>query len=386
LPVCRISCIVPSASSFHCSLLLDLNVHKIKMKTFVARQRPRSTIAFVCLFIALQLIIRNLTFDFPGKIPQRKAETKTSQSRTIEPHQHISNVTINPKHVLLIGVEKGGTSAVADALSSMKSHVCLPTKEPHYFDIPSFHKNRTYEQLYEHCKQPLRLDATPTSFAMPKRIYSYFERNGGLEGLLIMLSLREPISRDLSQYNMHVNLCLNKMLSGKGAQWCRNAIRNHTGEVQTYQEAGVRTFSEWLTMLTFKNCQTPEKVAEGYSGWCRGYYAPYVREWFRLFGRERILVLSYQELNRNPDSYMSRVKEFLEIPSLTNHTLQETLTLASSYKLSVPDCVAQSRLEELYRPSNEALFNLLKVPGPTMEQQPFPTFQPGRCTDKTRRH
>ena len=104
-----------------------------------------------------------------------------------------------------------------------------------------------------------------------------------------------------------------------------------------------------------------------------GNYIDHIKDWVSLFGRERILLLSYDELEENPSVFQRRIEAFLgiTIPDKIHHMNE----LKSPDKVGVVPPAARKVLGPLFRWKTDELYEWLKDnPGPPMEQSPFPPF------------
>lgn len=104
-----------------------------------------------------------------------------------------------------------------------------------------------------------------------------------------------------------------------------------------------------------------------------GRYGDILKRWNELFGRDKLLVLSYDELREDPDKFQWRVREFLG----HNYTgsLPQRNTKSYEGKLAVLPDRAKRALGPRFASKNYELYELLeKVPGPWMEQRPFQRF------------
>ena len=122
--------------------------------------------------------------------------------------------------VLLVGVQKAGSTAVSKWLFSLKS-TCKAQrfdnepayfwKEVHFFDNQEQfkHGKEFYARQIEHCSSSdLVIDATPDYTTFATRIGDFYRQlrmisspNGHISNLNVMMILREPVSRELSAYN-----------------------------------------------------------------------------------------------------------------------------------------------------------------------------------------
>lgn len=110
---------------------------------------------------------------------------------------------------MIIGVQKGGTSALSHFLGQHPDIGMATTKEVHLFDAPEFNPewsadeiNQRYQPHFSGVEQrPLLGEATPIYLAWPEVIPALKHYNPDLK--LIVL-LRDPVERAISQYAMEL--------------------------------------------------------------------------------------------------------------------------------------------------------------------------------------
>lgn len=272
--------------------------------------------------------------------------------------------------VLLIGAQKAGTSAIADWLFEHGGY-CRPnvfegepdfySKEVHFFDIDSrFCKGiKFYSQRFDGCEG---LDATPDTLQFAERVHSCYTAAGGNQCRLVKIIaiLREPIQRELSLYN-HLAYDCRYLPELERTSWQDQVLRI---------DGAIMTFDEFVDKVSI-----PGRVSKSDAGRSsrHGLYATYLEKWFELFDRSQILVLSYQELERNPRLLQERIQRLLQ------RTIPGELSRANSndndHKVRLPSKKAVESLEKVFTTVNEKLYSLLDTnPGPPMEQRPFPRF------------
>jgi hypothetical protein len=301
--------------------------------------------------------------------------------------QQRADTNITLPNVLFVGAQKAGTSAIAYWLSH-KNGVCLANVlkgEPDYFNKEVHFFNRYdrfskglefYAKHFEHCQnKALAMDATPDYLNWASRIHSFYEAAGEhrLENLKIMVSLRDPIARELSIYNHMLDLYLENPDPDR-TKPCKGWY------VQIGRPDGsIMSFDEYVDAVVIPNLKNPWK--NNFS-----MYAKYLKEWFQLFDRNNLLVLSYDELKTNSNKTKWRVKEFLGHDEF-HGTFEKTNTKSFSGKVALPSCKAQEKLKNVFDPLNEDLYELLdSYMGPSMEQRPFPRFPVGECNINSTRH
>ncbi|MGH7863490.1 MAG: sulfotransferase family protein [Candidatus Binataceae bacterium] len=86
----------------------------------------------------------------------------------------------------------------------------------------------------------------------------------------------------------------------------------------TFRDPTERAYSSYRTMRrdAWTRVGFEETVARNEVIRESSRYAHHLREWQRLFGADRVLVLLYDDLESNPQSYLDRVCAFLQIPAI----------------------------------------------------------------------
>ena len=241
------------------------------------------------------------------------------------------------------------------------------SKEVHFFQDDrrfekgiSFYASR-FENDNERGTGPY-LDASPGTFTRPDRVRDTYEAAGGnqVNEVKFIVMLREPIARELSIYNHMTDLVRvrEKSAYSNSTEWYRRDVVRDDGCLMSFDE-----FVEKKTLHSIK------------SGTNRGLYTEKLQDWFALFSREQILVLSYDEFTIDKPKIQERVQKFLgrTIPGEFKHVNSHS----SPFKVREISPETRLKLIDAYKPHNEELYKLLDaLPGPPMEQSPFPRFLP----------
>jgi hypothetical protein len=171
-----------------------------------------------------------------------------------------------------IGAQKSGTSWVYACLYE-HPEVCAPIKEIHFFSRPRFSEGRGwYEHHFASCAPGKKQGEFSTSYLYskdaPERIHAFYP------SAKIIAILRNPIDRAYSQY--------------------RNSIK--AGEIP-----------ETISFERFLKDE-PSAIEQG------RYYEQLSR-YDALFPSEQMLVLIYEDMRKDPVSFMRRIYTFLGIDS-----------------------------------------------------------------------
>ena len=191
------------------------------------------------------------------------------------------------------GVQKGGTTALAAFLGRYPD-VALPgNKEAHVFDAPDFDDGwdaAAVDVRYApHFPEQVQADAvcgdaTPIYLLHPRFVERIGRYNPDMRWVIL---LRDPIERAVSQYHME---------RGRGDE----------------------TLPFWLALLAERRRLAGrwDDFSHGaplrhHSYRLRGDYAAQLDVLYRFFPREQVLLLRNDELARQPQATMARVRAFL---------------------------------------------------------------------------
>ena len=230
---------------------------------------------------------------------QFQARYSNNRPQTVRQKQSPAKNAVYP-NVLYVGAPKAGTTAVSEWLFLQKENghgVChaklignepsYTPKEVHHFDHPErFEKGKGfYAEHFKHCHDAsLVIDATPAYLSWADRIHEFYketvENKSLLKDLKIMVTLRDPVARELSWYN-HMLYEFLKTKDSLG--WYAEVTKN----------GKILSFDEYVDQVLIPNLSDPDNERRF------SRYAQYLKEWFELFDRDQILVLSYEETKTN---------------------------------------------------------------------------------------
>ncbi len=287
------------------------------------------------------------------------------------------NVMVQLPSVQLVGAQKAGTSAIAEWLFEggfrpsrlFDGEPYYYRKEAHFFDIDwNFHKGLDYyasrfEEGNNTCGAPA-LDATPDTLAFAQRVHDIYHSAGCAATVKILVVLRDPICRELSLYN-HLAYDCRRLNSSELSGWHKQVTRT---------DGSIMSFDEFVCNVSMPALATDESQDHGLGRSSRhGLYANHLQDWFRLFDRNQILVLSYDELCNNPKKIQQRIQSFIGVSIPGDICLKNSNN--NPQKVALPSCEARQSLQSFLKLHNERLYQLLEAHiGPHMEQRPFPRF------------
>ena len=247
---------------------------------------------------------------------------------------------------LIVGTQRGGTTSLQQFLTSHPNITSARLmKGVHYFDT-AYHRGidwyrlqfptRAYAQRIERkTGSPLRIgDASPYYMFHPLAAQRIA---GDLPAVKLIAVLRDPVERAVSHHKHEVRRG-NESLPLEAAL----AIEEErlSGEEQ-------RIVDDQPNYNSFAH--------QTYSYAARGEYAEQVTRLIELFGQDRVLVLSSEQLFSDPEPACSRIFKFLDVPAISVSDFPHLNPTSGS---SIPES-ARRRLTERFSSSNERLFELL---------------------------
>ena len=207
------------------------------------------------------------------------------------------------------------------------------------------------------------MDATPNTLLHPQRVYDTYSQIGGIEALSkvkLIAILRDPASREMSLYN-HKRMAYLESCESNGctsSAWYSDIAFDDNTTTMSFEEYSENVLAGQLSNQFWK---------------CDGKYIDHLKQWMSYFKREQLLLLSYAEIQEEPETAQRRVQEFLG-RSFTGYLKLEKNQGNEKEIKEVPP-MARKILDPFFREKNLELFEFLeKYPGPSMEQRPFPRF------------
>jgi hypothetical protein len=194
---------------------------------------------------------------------------------------------------------------------------------------------------------------------------------------------REPAMSQFSWYSHRVRECVNIMhaeiVDGKSS----NIITKHKLISLSHhcQYVGVTDLN--TSILIQEGKQSYYKHLWHYHEYLKsnkfildeGYYQDHLQQWIDVVGRDKIFVLNFNYLIKNPGDSLYRISQFLNIKNIWgkyNETLPHT---NDSPKQHLMNCKDYKHLYDIYSKKNEGLYDLINSNDrPTMEP-PFEKFE-----------
>jgi len=146
-------------------------------------------------------------------------------------------------------------------------------------------------------------------------------------------------------------------------------LRNPIDRAYSNYHLGVRLGSENLTfeesikkemMLLMKNNDIEndgiEKFLRPRSYIAKGLYYHQIKNWFKVFSKDQILVLSTENLSKNPHQTLKKIFNFLDLPNEQIQNIQKR-KVGNYQKINEE---TRQFLKKFFESHNEKLFNLLE--------------------------
>jgi len=239
--------------------------------------------------------------------------------------------------IVVLGAQKAGTSALFKMLV-MHPHILPPSeKELAFFSVDEAYSKGMGHYLERMPLRPLRpgpwttLDATPEYLARPLVAQRIKENLG--DPVLVAI-LRDPVRRAFSAWNM---------------------FRQFEGHPRFAHLYDARSFDQAI-----EDELTGRRGVVGYLK--RGHYSEQLHRYFDVFGRDRILVVPYPQLRKDPRSVVDAVLQRAKLdPRLLKMDVSGVRDNVRPYSAKMSDAVGEA-LKAYYRPHEAALTELLGVP------------------------
>jgi hypothetical protein len=235
---------------------------------------------------------------------------------------------------VILGAKKSGTTSLHNYLVQHPGVIEPLRKEVHYFDVNLERGERWYRAHFGREGEPgLNLDSSPYYLfhpAVPQRLHALLP-----QARLIVL-LRDPVRRAYSHY-WHERDKGRETLSFEGAI---AAEAGRLGDAEQRLADGTLERS---------------REHQHFSYLARGRYAEQLERWFAVFPQGQFLVLSFEDLAREPLAVLNRTLDFLGLPRAASVSLEARNT--RSYP-SLADATA-ALLREYFAPHNQRLEALL---------------------------
>ena len=141
-------------------------------------------------------------------------------------------------------------------------------------------------------------------------------------------------------------------------------FRNPVDRAYSNYQLGIRKKTETLSfedaideeMNFLEKHSFRESVDRRRSYLSKGFYESQIKIWFNVFPREKIHILSTEDMQKNPEKTLLKIFQFLVIP---NYTLKNPQKQKSSEYKKMDDKTREILLD-FYKPHNEKFFQIIQ--------------------------
>lgn len=269
-------------------------------------------------------------------------------------HQSWDQKRFQEPKFLIIGVMKCGTTSLYDYMTQHPQILPAMNKELHFFDkwlknprnkfrikSNNFSLRPIDKKLYFSQFPALAEgsgymtgEATPSYIRIPnteKLIYNLFPN------IKIIVILRNPVTRAISDYKMKVRTSLKK-----GQEFNTQLEEAIDQEMKAFE----KNRNDFIKVIE----ENPFKILT------KGLYIYHLERWMKHFPPEQLLILKTEDLSQEPTEIMKQVFQFLGLPDYQQ--IQFPIKNSGKYSSNI-DQYLLTRLQDFYQPHNQRLEEFL---------------------------
>jgi hypothetical protein len=244
---------------------------------------------------------------------------------------------------LIIGVQKAATTSLFHYLSEHPDIAEARRKEIDYFAFNYFRGLNWYRSFFppytkkiQHQLQGKKLitgEASPNYMIHPLSAQRVARQ---LEKVKLIVLLRDPVDRTYSHYQMNARKGLETLTFEEAIEKENERLAGEVEKIRGDVAYGGLSYRLYSYIL-------------------RSLYADQLTDWFQHFPREQFLIIKSEALLESPETVMSEIFQFLEIPTVPVGS--NVLHHHSTYDSLSPEM--RKRLNEFFKPHNERLYQLI---------------------------
>jgi hypothetical protein len=217
---------------------------------------------------------------------------------------------------MIIGTQKGGTTALHEYLIQHPKLIAPKKKELHFFDTYNKLDFKRYLKQFpkKYLTNKISFESTPRYLYYPgvaRNIYRYNSK------MKLIILLRDPVKRAYSAWNMYKQMSMSNHMVNffkKNEEKCPNE-QIYTLLCKTEE---FPAFEEWTT-FELENEVNAEWIEPSIIR--RGYYSEQIKEYLKIFDREQLLFIDSETLKKDTLGVLNTVAYFLEIPDFNGMDL-----------------------------------------------------------------
>ena len=271
--------------------------------------------------------------------------------KLIKKHLHFGY--LKPSFII-IGAQKAGTTALYRYLQQHKSILGSNPKEIHYFDT---YGNLNYKNYHKHFPKrnifpKLTFEATPRYLYFPGTAKKLYDYNPNLK---LIVSLRDPISRAYSAWNMYQQMKYNDSLMKR---FELNAKQQHNHKLFDYlTDPNIITFRDWVKKEIYDNKK--QDIIEP-SILKRGYYEEQILDFFKYFPEYQLHFVNADFLKKDTEKELLKICKFLKIKPFDFNKVNINPYHKRDYKAQISE-LDKGFLEDYYSDKNVNLEAITKI-------------------------
>lgn len=262
---------------------------------------------------------------------------------------------------LILGAQKAGTTSLHYYLHQHPKLIGAMDKEVGYFSNDrNFLKGLSwYRNHFKDIRRPfsnncMYFESTPEYLYRANAIKRIYDYNPNLK---LIILLREPVSRAFSSYNMfkdfisRKNGLPKKLFFGYVGDKKNNLFNElYAGDFPSFEEV---VNSELKKIENNSSLEEPSFIR-------RGFYYEQIKEVFKYFDRENVLIEDFRDLKTNRDELLNNVLDFIGLEKINNwdNILDDKIYNQRKYHSKLRS-ETKTELENFYAPYNNKLNDLL---------------------------
>lgn len=261
--------------------------------------------------------------------------------------------------LLILGVQKAGTTTLFDLLDSIPEFCGANVKEVGFYTKDMFYlqgKDWYLKQFSQCDRKAIKFEATPEYLYYPDVPQKIFSFNNATKFIIV---LREPSARCYSAWNMfrsfnkHSAKYIYEMFTQYANPPTRDAIRKllFAEQFPAFEQAVLDDIGKYTSK---SNNVEPSFVR-------RGIYCEQIENYLQYFPLSAFLFLEQRELSQ-PESVLKKISNFLNIKINIESIKAPVVSNIGEYEENeeqVSDTIAM--LKAFYRPHNEKLFKQIGI-------------------------